>query len=667
MSKKKKISRIARVAMALLLAITTVFATIGANGGAIVKAADSEPAGRGTDWDYLYSEIRANGSGKAYPVGTRIYMDIKAGNNGDQENLYIDTLEMAMYFEYVTKVPHDENYEFNAEIPIELNNIIELKNEYEYNEKTVKSGGYWIFSLDHNYNGDEFYGAMASSEDEQYKNVKIPSSELNIAGGSTSGGSTGGGSTGGGSSSGGSGTTETKIDKLKVSVDWSKVPSLTAGTEIGDSEDNLPQIPTETVKTDSSEIDDCIECHWAIKLKPEFVTKGYIDQETYDLHSTFNYLAPIHSLNEKYTISDSDVYYAYALVRAKDGYKFGDSNGEDVSNIIESNSSNLFAVTDGNGKILAVFLRLGTPSEIENNKNGGSTGGGSTSGGSSSGGSGSGTAGNINSDAKADADSPVKGASLTNSKEEILNASGIFTEAEKEQIANGSDANVWLELKKVDMSTVSDTDKAAILDKAKNFMGEGTELTYFDASLFKQIAGQTAAKVSEPGIKMKLTIKIPTELLTTDKNVSRAYTIIRLHNGQAEEITGAFDEASGSFTFETDKFSTYAIAYKDTVKNNGGNGNGGNNGGNNGGSNGGSQNNDDDNDDSSDNNNNQTIVAGNTTNTPSTGASANTSSNNASASNGTAPKTGDSNAMMAWIVLAVVSLAGIVVFRKKRA
>lgn len=264
--------------------------------------------------------------------------------------------------------------------------------------------------------------------------------------------------------------------------------------------------------------------------------------------------------------------------------------------------------------------------------------------------------GKINSEAKADADSPVKGAELTNSKEEILNASGIFTEAEKEQIANGADANVWLELKKVDMSTVSDTDKAAILKKAANFMGEGTELTYFDASLFKQITGQAAQKVSEPGISMKLTIKIPTELLTTDTNVNRTYTIIRLHNGQAEEITGAFDAASGSFTFETDKFSTYAIAYKDTVKSNGGsNGGNGNNGGNNGG--------DDDQNAPSNNNNNQTIAAGNTTNTPSTGAD----STNASATNGTAPKTGDSSAMMAWAVLAVVSLAGIVVFRKKRA
>lgn len=106
-------------------------------------------------------------------------------------------------------------------------------------------------------------------------------------------------------------------------------------------------------------------------------------------------------------------------------------------------------------------------------------------------------------------------------------------------------------------------------------------------------------------------------------------------------------QATGSFTFEIDKFSTYAIAYKDTAKNNGGDG--GNQGG------------DDDQDDSSnDNNNNETIVAGNTTNTSSTGGNA--SGANASNIASTAPKTGDSSAMMAWVVLAVVSLAGIVVF-----
>lgn len=264
--------------------------------------------------------------------------------------------------------------------------------------------------------------------------------------------------------------------------------------------------------------------------------------------------------------------------------------------------------------------------------------------GSTGGNTGGSTGGTLNSNATAAEDSPVKGASLTNSKDELLAASGIFTDAEKQQIANGADANVWLALDKVDLSTVPEADQAAILEKAKAYMGEGTALTYFDASLFKQIAGQLAEKVAEPGISIKLTIKIPAELLTNDQNVTREYTIIRLHNGQVEEIKGAFNEAAGEFSFETDKFSTYAIAYKDTAKSNGGNGNGnGNAGGNT-----------------------------NTANTSATGtdtnAAADTSADNTQTAV-TSPKTGESNAMMIWAMAALISLAGagVILYRIKRA
>ena len=202
----------------------------------------------------------------------------------------------------------------------------------------------------------------------------------------------------------------------------------------------------------------------------------------------------------------------------------------------------------------------------------------------------------------------------------------------------------------MDLSTVPEADQAAILEKAKAYMGEGTALTYFDASLFKQIAGQSAEKVAEPGISMKLTIKIPAELLTNDQNVTREYTIIRLHNGQAEEIKGAFNEAAGEFSFETDKFSTYAIAYKDTAKSNGGNGNGNGNAG----------------------GNNNAGGNTNTANTSATGtdtnAAADTSADNAQTAV-TSPKTGEGNAMMIWAMAALISLAGagVILYRIKRA
>ncbi len=40
------------------------------------------------------------------------------------------------------------------------------------------------------------------------------------------------------------------------------------------------------------------------------------------------------------------------------------------------------------------------------------------------------------------------------------------------------------------------------------------------------------------------------------------YKIIRVHNGSSEVIVPAHDQSAHTLTFETDKFSTYAIAYE---------------------------------------------------------------------------------------------------------
>lgn len=98
-------------------------------------------------------------------------------------------------------------------------------------------------------------------------------------------------------------------------------------------------------------------------------------------------------------------------------------------------------------------------------------------------------------------------------------------------------------------------------------MGNNPTITYFDADLFKQVGSGVKQQITEPGIAMKITIVIPDELLNADKTVSREYKIIRLHEGQVDVINGTFDSTTGEFTFETDKFSTYAIVYKDVPVN----------------------------------------------------------------------------------------------------
>lgn len=176
--------------------------------------------------------------------------------------------------------------------------------------------------------------------------------------------------------------------------------------------------------------------------------------------------------------------------------------------------------------------------------------------------------GSLEKDAEVEKDSPVKEVTLNNSKKQLLEEGKIFTDTEKNQIANGADARVWIEISKTNESDIASTDKAKIEQEADKIMGDNSKVTYFDAELFKQIGNGDKQEITEPGVVMKITIKIPDSLLNKDKTLSREYKIIRLHEGKVDIIEGKFDLATGEFTFESDKFSTYAIIYKDVaVKN----------------------------------------------------------------------------------------------------
>lgn len=161
-------------------------------------------------------------------------------------------------------------------------------------------------------------------------------------------------------------------------------------------------------------------------------------------------------------------------------------------------------------------------------------------------------------------DSPISEATLDNTKSELLKSDGIFTKTEKVAISSGTNARVWLEITGVDVSTISNDDKLAMEEAAKKIMGENLNLTYFNAELFKQVEGVAKTQIHEPGTMIKVTIQIPEELLNHDKSIAREYKILRLHHGKVDVISGTFNAATNEFTFESDKFSTYAIAYGDT-------------------------------------------------------------------------------------------------------
>lgn len=169
------------------------------------------------------------------------------------------------------------------------------------------------------------------------------------------------------------------------------------------------------------------------------------------------------------------------------------------------------------------------------------------------------------------------------------------------EVAQG--VNVWLDIQ--DMSaSVPQADKTLI----QNTSGDYTVGLYLDINLFKKVGSNDATKVTETNGKVKASIVIPESLWKS----GRIFEIIRVHDGVATAIAGTYDENTHVFTFETDQFSTYALAYKDPAS-------------------------------SSD----------------STSTSDSNSSNSSNSTQSTAPKTGDPNDIRVWYLLLIASLGGL--------
>ena len=159
----------------------------------------------------------------------------------------------------------------------------------------------------------------------------------------------------------------------------------------------------------------------------------------------------------------------------------------------------------------------------------------------------------------------VPPATLLTDKAELLAMlvnSGDITADELVQIANGASVDIVLTVKE---ANVSDEVKTAMAQAAKDY----TIGQYLDISLLKYMTvnGSQQAAVALPTTKDALTISVavPDALINTNSAVNRTYCIVRRHDGAITVLDAAFDAASKTLTFKTDRFSDYAIAYKDTA------------------------------------------------------------------------------------------------------
>jgi pectin methylesterase-like acyl-CoA thioesterase/pectate lyase len=149
---------------------------------------------------------------------------------------------------------------------------------------------------------------------------------------------------------------------------------------------------------------------------------------------------------------------------------------------------------------------------------------------------------------------------IESSNNEIINS--ILTEEEIKAFKNGVKVEVTIDINNIE-NKVTDSDKKLIDNKLKADEKIGTIL---DIVLNKNVDGNKNS-VHELNSAIKLKVAIPENIINKDASIKREYSVIRIHNGESENISVDYNENDNTIIFETDRFSTYAIVYKDIIKN----------------------------------------------------------------------------------------------------
>lgn len=365
-----------------------------------------------------------------------------------------------------------------------------------------------------------------------------------------------------------------EVSSITMDVDWTQIPKITLG-EVPPS----AEMDSKAIKLSGDGVETNPEpkiAAVAIKATKAHIEDGYIEEDAYrEAQDLYNGWLPSEIYIETgYKINNTDEYAIWTYAPIKHGYRFDEKGGEYVG-VFESNVevvSNFIMETN----VMVVFLRLGTLDEIELEKDLAKNDPDHTHSfeyiiteeatkeeegvmiGTCSCGKKdevvvpvTGTSGDVT--VESESTNAYTG-KLAN-QEEIENIVPL-TKEEQLNIVNGKDLVISLVVKDI-KETVSAADKTEIEKKLT-----GKQLgTYLDVKLLKQIGSAQATEVTNTKGMVKIAFVVPEALRNAAGN--RTYTILRLHDGVVDPIVPVFDKETNTLTFETDRFSTYALAYED--------------------------------------------------------------------------------------------------------
>lgn len=132
----------------------------------------------------------------------------------------------------------------------------------------------------------------------------------------------------------------------------------------------------------------------------------------------------------------------------------------------------------------------------------------------------------------------------------------LLTDAEKTDVENGTNITILLTVE--DATTTVSTEDTEAVEAALDKMTLGQ---YLDVGLFKITSDETGATTATDTISTtKKPIRITFEIPDNLRGSNRTFSVIRVHGGETTVLKD-LDSNDNTVTIETDKFSTYALAY----------------------------------------------------------------------------------------------------------
>lgn len=157
-------------------------------------------------------------------------------------------------------------------------------------------------------------------------------------------------------------------------------------------------------------------------------------------------------------------------------------------------------------------------------------------------------------------------------------AKRFLTEEDMARYMEGEDVLVYMIVKEQPKSETGAGDRYIL---GQLFRGEGaTDISWYDITVWKKVGNSAAVQVHDTVEKLSMSVEVPDGQKNAPEGYTREFYLGRSHDGVASVIAQTSEVKIG---FGSDKFSTYALAYKDTEKpkddpGKGGNGGNGGNG-----------------------------------------------------------------------------------------